>query len=64
MDKDADRVVDTMMNASKQYGIKLKDPAFLVVESGHVNEWTKLIKQDIENNGKPQIVVCLLEKSE
>ena len=40
-DGDADNAVDLLNKAGKTYGLKFKDPGFLTVSSGRVEDWKK-----------------------
>lgn len=59
-DEDADNAVDILKKAADSYGIKFKDPGFLTIEGGNVNDWKNQIKKDIEISGAPQIIVLYL----
>ena len=38
-DGDADNAVDLLNKAGKTYGLKFKEPGFLTVNSGRVDDW-------------------------
>ena len=63
-DQDADDAVDLLKKAADSYGIKFKDPGFLTIESGNVNDWKAQIKKDVDGSGAPQIIVIYLNSYE
>lgn len=58
-DEEADGAVDILTKAAKAYGVKFKDPAFIVTQ-GNPKDWMQEIKKDVDKNGVPEIIVFLL----
>lgn len=62
-DADADNFVHLVVSASKLFGIQFKDPGFIICDS-NINSWIKEIQKDVDKNGKPMIIVLLLNNYE
>jgi hypothetical protein len=62
-DADADNFVQLVYSASKAFGIQFSEPGFITCES-NVNSWIKEIQRDVDKNGKPMIIVLLLNNYE
>ena len=45
--------MSTLKAASKTLGIQVEDPIFLVIKSLKVQDWIKVIKNDIHKNERP-----------
>lgn len=61
-DEDADNAVDLLKKSGESYGVKLKDPGFLTIENGSINDWKTQIKKDVDKNGTPQIIVIYVNQ--
>lgn len=62
-DNDADDFVDLLKEASQVFQIKVNTPGFITCGQ-NIDSWKEQINEDIKKNGKPQIIVLLVNPQE
>lgn len=63
-DTDADSAVTLMQKASQAFGVTIKTPGFITIQGNKVEVWKEQIENDVQKNGKPQIVVLFFTQFE
>lgn len=60
-DQDADGLVSLLCKASVAFGVKFDEPGFITCDS-KCQDWKQQLGDDIQKNGKPQIVVLFFNQ--